>query len=421
MSFKKRLVSLITGAALLLASALTLTGCSQSAATALTVDGEQIPAGVYILYSGNAYAAAAQKLSEEQPDLKTTEEGFDYYAQTVDGMPFGDYVKQETLNYCKRYKAVNKLFDSLGISFDEEEQSNINDYINSQWDYDISSWNTTSDFSYLNGADTMGEFYESIGVSRSSFRQYTLNSYRASEIFDHYYGEGGLEEVSMDEIRTWIDDNYALARYFGVSLSDADGNLIEDEKQLKDLENAAEDYRDKLNDGGSFDDVYNLYQDYKKMTADADSEETDSTNESADSEAEERSDNSYNSVISKTSTTPSEDFVKALFEQDKDTTVIFKADTYYYVVQKLDILATEGAEGEDETDYVERYKSTALQELKGDSLEDVFKGEYANYTLTENSSAPDYCRQQAYNALQGLTTISQIQYQYQLYSQFYGG
>lgn len=419
MSLKKRIISLITGAALILTSALTLSGCSQSVATALTVNGEDIPAGLYILYSGNAFANAMQKLNEEQPDLDTAEEGFDYYAQTVSGMSFADYVKQESLNMCKRHIAVNKLFDTLGIVFDEDEQENINDSINAQWDYDLSSWNTYEAFSYLNGADTLGKYYESIGVSKSSFRQYTLNNYRASEIFTHYYGEGGIEEVSKDELKAWIDDNYSLTRYFGVSLKDDNGDVIETKSQLAVLENLAEDYKDKLNEGESFSEVYNMYQEYTKSeAADEDESEEDAASESEET-AETKKDSDYNSLISKTSTTPSEEFVKALFEQNKNTATVFKADTYYYVVQRLDVLETEGADGEDEIDYVERYSPTALEELKGDSIEDVFKGEYANYTLTENSSAPDYCRQQAENALNGITTITQIQYQYQYYQQLF--
>lgn len=420
---------MITGAALILTSALTLSGCSQSVATALTVDGEDIPAGLYILYSGNAYANAMQKLSEEQPDLNIAEEGFDYYAQTVSGMSFADYVKQESLNMCKRHIAVNKLFDTLGIVFDEDVQENINDSINAQWDYDLSSWNTSEAFSYLNGANTLGKYYESIGVSKSSFRQYTLNNYRASEIFTHYYGEGGIEEVSKDELKAWIDDNYSLVRYFGISLKDENGDVIETKSQLAVLENLAEDYKDKLNEGESFSEVYNMYQEYTKSAAAAedepeeDADQTAPSDDDAASESEEpvetKKDSDYNSLISKTSTTPSEEFVKALFEQNKNTTTVFKADTYYYVVQRLDVLETEGADGEGEIDYVERYSPTALEELKGDSIEDVFKGEYANYTLTENRSAPDYCRQQAENALNGITTITQIQYQYQYYQQLF--
>ncbi len=67
MSLKKRITASITAAALTAASVLTLSGCSQSVSRAMTVNGEDIPAGIYILYSGHAYADATQKLKEEQP------------------------------------------------------------------------------------------------------------------------------------------------------------------------------------------------------------------------------------------------------------------------------------------------------------------------------------------------------------------
>lgn len=225
MSLKKKIVSIIAVSALALSS---LTGCNPGVSKAMTVNGEEIPAGLYILYSGHAYADAMQKISEEQPDLDTKAEGFDYYAQTVDGVSFAEYVKREAQNYCKRHIAVNTLFDSLDIEFGDDDKDTMNDYYQAQWDYDVADWAETDSFAYLNGAKTLGDFYESIGVSKNSFKEYTYNNYRASEIFTHYYGEGGTEEVPKSEIYGWIEDNYTLARYFGISLLDSEGNQIED-------------------------------------------------------------------------------------------------------------------------------------------------------------------------------------------------
>ena len=64
MSLKKRITASITATALTAASVLTLSGCSQSVSRAMTVNGEDIPAGIYILYSWHAYADATHKLKE---------------------------------------------------------------------------------------------------------------------------------------------------------------------------------------------------------------------------------------------------------------------------------------------------------------------------------------------------------------------
>lgn len=414
MSIRKRIISAVTVAALAVTSAVTLSGCSASVSTALTVDGEDIPAGVYILYSGYAYNNAYVKLTEEQPDLDTTVEGFDYSAQTVDGKPFMDYVKQEALNYCKRHVAINRMYDSCGINSDAKDLEDLSDSINAQWDYNVSDWSGT--FTYLKGCSTLSDYYESIGVSKASFKQVNTDLFRVSEIFDYYYSEGGIQEVPKDEIKGWIDENYSLVRYFAISTNDSEGNPIETPSELAILENLANDYAEKLNDGGSFKEVYNLYQDYQKLKNSTEEEAADSIETAED----DRTDDDFNSLISKSSTSPSEEFVTALFEQTKNTAAVFKADTAYYVVQRLDILETEGVDEEGKTDYVKYYTDTALQALKGDAFEEEFKTEYAGYQVNENKSAPDYCKQQGENAVNGLSTITQIQQYAAYYTQLLG-
>lgn len=420
MSLKKKITSGIIAVSLTVASVFTMSGCSQSVSRAMTVNGKDISAGLYILYSGYAYADATQKFSEEQPDVDISAEEFDYYNQTVDGIPFADYVKRETENYCKRHVAANEVFDSLEIEMSEENKNFIEEAYQAQWNYDVSSYNTSSAFSYLKGKNTLGEFFESIGVSGTSFKEHLTNSYITSEIFEHYYGEGGIEEVPMDDIRKWVDDNYALTRYFSISLNDSEGNLITDEAELKKLEELANEYKNMLSDGNSFAETYDAYQKYLSDKSEEETGAAEEETEAADDSAAEelRDDNEYNSLIAKTATAPSEEFVEALFKQKKNTTEVFKADAYYYVVQKLDVLETEGAEGENAVDYVSNYKQTALQELKSDDFENMFKDKYASYSCEVNTNAPDYAKEQAVNALNGLTTITQIQYQ-NYYSQMF--
>ncbi len=489
MSVKRKIMSALTAAALAVTSMFSLTGCSD-VSYALTIDGEAIPSGVYILYSGYALNNAQSKVMEEQPDLDTSKEDFSFYDQTVGGVKFADYVKQEAIRLCKRYVAVNRLYDELGIETDPVEEDDLNDNINSQWDYNVKGWDST--LPYLKGCDTLGEYYESIGVSKSSFKDVMTASYKASNIFKYYYGEGGKEEVPKSEIESYLKENYTLARYFGISLRDGENELIESKTELAVLEKLAEDYAKMLNDGDSYAEVYERYQKYlddnkeddssttttttttaattpadtdedgidaqndepeeegtttagteeeapeesgedtSETAGTEDSEPTEDTEETGDtSETEESTtaattaaddkdedehehdDSEYDRIISKEATSPSEEFVKALFEQKIGTADVFKADTYYYVVQRLDI--TENDE------YVEDYTDIALDGLKGDDMDKVFEDMYANYTVTENTGAPDYAAQQCENASSALSTISMIQYYSQYYSSLLGG
>ena len=396
MSIKRKIVSCIAAAALAVTSAVSLSGCADIS-YALVIDGVTIPAGVYIMYSGYAFSDAEALLREEQPDIDMSAEDFDHYKQTVSGMSFADYVKQETVNYCKRYVAVTRLYDELGIEMDATDRDGLTDNINNQWDFSVSDW--TSTITYLKGCKTLGDYYQSIGVAKSSFKEVMTGNYKSSEIFSYYYGEGGIEEVPIDEIKNYIDENYSLARYFSIPITE-DGEVV-GEDELAKLEELANGYIKELNDGTSYSEVYEEYEKYSSEDEETDEEE----------EEHEHEDSDFDRIISVDSTSPSEEFVKALFEQEKGTAALFKADTYYYVVQRLDITDSE--------DYVEDYTDTALEALRRDDMEDAFKAKYADYGVTENSSAPDYARQQADNALNALSTINTIQY-YSYYSSLFG-
>lgn len=497
MSIKKKILAAVTALALA-AGAVSFGGCSQNVNYAMEVDGEKIPAGLYILYSGQALSSAQAKVLEDNPDLDTSAEGFSYDDQKIGDLSFREYVEQEAVNYCKRYVAVNRLFDELNIPVEADEKKNIDDSVNEQWDLDVASW--AAYLPYVGNHKTLGSYYESIGVSKSSLKEFLTNSYKASKIFTYYYGEGGIEEVPKADKEKWIDENYALVRYFGVSITDSDGKVIESKTQLAILEKLAQEYVDNLNDGESYKDVYQEYQAYvseqkaatatttsgaettpaetttaaarareaeggeteavtvapeetepeeaataepeetepveatesgssleettpEETTADATEAATEGTGTTTAPEATtsgtgttttEVKDSDYNRIISKDSTSPSKEFVTELFAKGKNTAYMFKADTYYYVVQKLDILSSE------DEDYVKQYDSQALSGLRDDDMEKIFEDRYSSYEVVRNSSAPDYCVQQADNAASGLTTVSQIQYLY-YYSQMFSG
>lgn len=263
MSIKKRFLSAVTAVVLAVVSVMGFSGCSSQVNYALEINGEKIPAGLYILFSGYAYQQAQQKVIEDNPDLDTSKSDFDFTAQKVSDMDFMDYVKQETVNYCKRYAAVANLFDQLKITLDDDEKDQINDSVNSQWDYEIPEM-ASATLSYLKKFDTVGEYYESIGVSKASFKLYVTDTMKASKIFTYYYGEGGIEEVSKADKEKWLEDNYALCRYFPISIKDSSGNVIESKTELAILKQKATEYAKKLQDGESYKDVYNEYVEYSK-------------------------------------------------------------------------------------------------------------------------------------------------------------
>ncbi len=502
MSLKKRIISAVTAAVMAITAALGFSGCSSQVNYAMEIDGEKIPAGLYILYTGLAVQEAQQKLAEEQPNLDTSAKDFDYFAQKVSDMDFLEYVRQDALKLCKRHSAVNKLYDQLKITETEDEKKELTETLNSQWDFEVPDWISTS-MEYIKGFKTVGDYYLSIGVAKSSLKTYIWDNFKASKIFNYYYGEGGIEEVSKSDKEKYLDENYALCRYIAVPITDKSGKVIESKTELALLEKLCNEYAQKLNNGESFKDVYNEYVEYSKsqeaLTATttapkkteakttaadgsqqgrdaqpvepqpttaasestpveaatasentttansqepqpteattASSEETtpveittaaDKTTSAAAAKTDKETgtgtaasttgpkDSDYNRVINKKDTSPSEEFVSSLFAQAKNTAMVFKADSYYYVVSKLDILT-------DEADYLKQYDGAILDGLKGDEMDAVIEKEYSAYTIVDNKAAPDYCKQQAQNAFNALNAVAKIQYLIYYYSSAFGG
>ncbi len=412
MSLKKKIISLAAALGLTV-SALTFGGCSgANISTPITVDGTDIPAGLYILYSGSAYAEAKSKFANDNPEVDTTAAGFDYYNQTLDNKAFGEYVKEKAIENCVRHVAIERLYSKAGKSLTEDEKKDLDAAVETQWECDLSIW--TSSLSFAKGYDTLGAFYEHIGVSKSSLKNfYNVNQFKASTVFESIYGEGGSKEVSADEINKYIDENYVLTRYFAISLKDDSGSIIEDKDKLAELEKLANDYAKELNGGTAYKDVYAKYQDYLNK----DKEEESDSDSSENKEEEEPKDTDYNRVVGKEDTSPSEEFVTSIFSQAKNTTQVFKADDYYYVVQKLDILT----ESKNDEKYTDTYKDISLRSLKSDEFEDAIKAELPDPKTDMANGVPDYCREQAENASNALSAVDTINYMTYYYAGLMGG
>ena len=212
------------------ALALTACSCSNTAGTALTIDGTEIPAGVYICYQMDALGQAQTVLTEEQPDLDMSAEDFDIKAHTIEGVKAEEWIKNKTVELCRNYVAANKAFDEYGLSLEAHEKDEIKNTVNAAGEEEIIY------AQYIYGYDTIGEYYESLGVGKSSYEKIQTLFYKQQAVFEHLYGEGGELEVPAEEINAKILSDYALVLSFEVD--PAYGK--------------AQNYVDMLNNGTSF-------------------------------------------------------------------------------------------------------------------------------------------------------------------------
>lgn len=186
---KRSLTTAICGAMILTAAS-----CGSNTRTALTVEGKDISAGIYIYYQMAALGEAQTKLKEEQPDLDMNADGFDITAYSVEDTPVTDWVKNRALEQCRKYVAVNNKFDELGLSLSADETTEINEYVTQLWT------ETNMYAQYIYGVDILGDYYEKYGIGQQSFKNVYTISYKQNAIFSALYGEGGSLEVSADEL-----------------------------------------------------------------------------------------------------------------------------------------------------------------------------------------------------------------------------
>ena len=364
------LTVLLCGAMIASASA-----CATGVTYPLTIDGEKIRAGIYILKQQDAVDSAKSKLSEEQPDLDTSAEGFDYKAQTVEGKSFSDWVDAKTTETCREYIAVERLFSEYGLSVPQDKVSNINSTASSLWTEE----NMYAQYFY--GVDILGEYYEKLGVGQQSFKDVNMNDEKEDELFDYLYGEGGPKEMPAAEIDAKLKEGYAAVNYFEYTISSGDG---------------AQHYADLVKET-SYEEAYRQYSEASEKEkilsemASAQLSGEEYTGKTVDEVSVELGEtDSFMQIISKDSTTPSEDFVKQVFEMaDGEVKVVSvttgegdSAVTKEYVVQKADVLT--------KPELTENYRNTVIHDAKNDEFEAMLKEKGDSYSLSVDSSKSMY-------------------------------
>lgn len=387
--------------------------CALSQTYPVTIDGEALRAGVYIYRQTDSVADAVSKLNEEQPDLDTSADGFSYLNQTVEGVKFEDYVNNKTLDRCREYVAVERLFDSKGLTLTAEELSDIDAQVKQVW--------TVPDQYYAMYGMTRiwGEYYGNLGVGQESFRDIEIEEKKKDKLFDFLYGDEGEFKATEDEINEALKTDYSMVNYIEYTLENGDG---------------AQSYADKITAGSTFEQVYQELKQaennekFEKEKAEAEaaaaeeaenaenaenSEDTEETEYNEDTEntedesteeaptepeqAELPETDSLIEVLKKDATSPSEDFVVQVMDMAAgDVKVITTEDGTSYIVQKLDILS--------KPEKTESEVETLKKELREDDFEELLKTTGAAYSVVEDGSKGLYTvkglmdRQQSFNS-----------------------
>lgn len=241
-----------------------LTACGEKTTWGAVIDGVQIPAGVFIYYLDTANYEAQQKLNEQtDTSADLSPEGaaaqssetvtLPLYSSQIDGVDSKQWIYDRATELMQEYAAVEAKFDEYGLTLSDDDKQSAQVYLDQIWDY-------------------AGDYYTSMGVSENSYKSIFLNSSKKQKLFETIYSEGGEKAVSDDEIKTYLDENYALINYIDVELKDGEGNLLKSDGKAERMD-MLNSYIERYNNGEDFDELnaeyVTYYENLKKAAEEA--------------------------------------------------------------------------------------------------------------------------------------------------------
>ena len=363
-SMKKIMKKLVAGvsACLLLVSA--LSGCySEDKAWAARRGDDTAPIGTYIYYLSNAYQEA---LTLVEDDTKSV------FDQEIDGKDGAQWVKDRARESLKLMYYVDQRMEDLGLTLDEDDQSQIESLTGSQW----SAYSAS---------------FDQYGIAQTSLeRAYSQFIVEYQKVFEAVYGPGGEKEVSDDELReyyegTYVDVDYFTCAYTKYNESGSTDTMTDDEKA-----EAAKEYQQyvtRIQNGElTIEEAAEEYQaarDEEAAAASSSSSESSSSSSSSDDSAS----NLASETVNLESSHYPEEMTAKIQEMDENTVdfVDIPDSNMFVIIQKNPI-----SEACDEMLSDAEQRLSVLSELKNDEYTaDMEEGANALDDITFNDSVLD--------------------------------
>ncbi len=231
----KKLAAAITS----LSVAATIASCGtptigSGSSTAMTVDGFEVKAGVFIYYTMMSYQDAVSLLAQENGATPTMEE---VQEAKIDGQDAEEWIQDTATQYCKDYVTISKEFDAIGGELSQEDLDEVEDLMNTA---------------------LQTEIFDNNGIGEESLREIAESSFKSEYIFQHYYGFDGEKGMDEEALKEYFLDNFARVKYVTMSYLDAEGNEL-DEAGKKEIREMAEDYAERVNSkSGDMDKMFEM-------------------------------------------------------------------------------------------------------------------------------------------------------------------
>ena len=208
--------------------------------TAVTIDGCDVRAGIFIYNELYAYYEARNKIATEKgsyPELSEVEDA------RIEDLDSEDWIQNKATDYCKQYVAVNREFDKIGAELTAEDISTINEAVSNTKDEAM---------------------FKDNGVGEASLKEMYENTSKRDYVFKHYYGIDSEFGCSENDLKKYYEDNMARVKYLSISLNDSEGNKLEGDA-LKEINDLIDKYVKEINSAGTNEAKFKKFDDIKKQ------------------------------------------------------------------------------------------------------------------------------------------------------------
>lgn len=346
MTKSRRIFSAFTALAITAASA---SGCmGYDTRTIMTCGDVTVASGVYINYLMSELSNRMYSMyysGQQQDDILNTT--VDEDGQSV---LLSEHLDKYALEQTKKHVAIQLKFDELGLTLDDDDLSGMESSLDSSWEQN-------------------SKYFENLGVSYDSMKEVYTVSLENNAIFEAYYYEGGIEEVTDEDIQNYLSENYLRYKQIMISKTSygEDGSSTDNSEQAKkDWDYLKEEAE---NNNITFDNFDDLIQEYQDMTTTPDEDTT----------AEENTDPFRNEMIINYTNYPDDEKYKFISGLENNVVSYYEDDSAYYIFVSEDILKRE--------DYIEENHDSLVQTMKSDDFEKMVDDWVAALTFDVNAKA----------------------------------
>lgn len=316
----KRLLSL----AAVLVVLFGLFGCGKTEKNTIDISGANVPVGVYTYY-----------LDKVMSDPKS------YSAKANDESS----IKEAAMQQCRNYTALTSFLKEKNITLAYNLKSQIASQTEQRW-------------------SLFGAYYKKIGIAKSDITKVMTYEAGKQQLVLTYYGEGGKNQVSEDDLKQRFVELYIGFKGFECKLTKENANgetVAMSDSEKAQTEALLRKYADQIDKGEDIDTVYAKYCKSKGLVA----------TEALEVNLTYEGDPMYD-----------DDFFSKMSTISHGRAAIVKTGSSIYVVQRCKIAASDG-------DVFALYRTQVLNEMKMPAVEKLIAKLASGYTVTADEQALD--------------------------------